>query len=307
VTVSATAASDESLGLPLPWPAPGKLNLFLHVVGRRTDGYHELQTAFQFIDLQDSIRFFARPRGVLERLGDVPGVPPAEDLAVRAAQLLAQGAQLPGVAIRIQKKLPLGGGVGGGSSDAATTLVALNELWGLGRSIDELAALGLQLGADVPVFVRGRAAFAEGVGEVLTPLDLPEPCYVLLRPDASVSTAEIFKAPDLTRDSPVLKIAGFLTSGGRNDLEPVVRSRFPAVAAALDWLGCHAPARLTGTGACVFAAMPDEASARAVIAKVPKEWQGWVTRGLNRSPLRDRLQVERQEGRGVNATAAVTD
>jgi 4-diphosphocytidyl-2-C-methyl-D-erythritol kinase len=306
--VTTSAIPLEPLGHAAPWPAPGKLNLFLHVLGRRPDGYHDLQTAFQFIDLQDSLCFYKRPPGSIERLGDVPGVAAQDDLVMRAARLLTASVQRPvsaaGVAVEVRKRLPMGGGVGGGSSDAATTLVALNELWGLHRSVDELAALGLQLGADVPVFVHGRAALAEGVGERLTPVDFPEPVYVLIRPDTTVSTAEVFKTPELTRDSPVLKIAGLLTSGGgRNDFEPVVRKRFAGVAAALDWLGGHAPARLTGTGACVFAAMPDEASARAVIEQVPREWQGWVTRGLNRSPLRDRLQIERQEGRGMTATA----
>jgi 4-diphosphocytidyl-2-C-methyl-D-erythritol kinase len=310
------AVAVESLGLSPAWPAPGKLNLFLHIVGRRPDGFHELQTAFQFIELHDSLRFLKRPTGVIERLGDVPGVSPADDLVVRAARLLlAHGptgrgsdfaggpASLPGVAVELVKRLPLGGGLGGGSSDAATTLVALNELWGFGLAVEEIAALGLKLGADVPVFVHGHSAWGEGVGERLTPLEFPESVFVVLRPDASVSTAEVFKAPELTRDSPVLKIAGFLTSGGRNDFEPVVRSRYTAVAAALDWLGRRAHARLTGTGACVFAAMPDEASAKSVIAQVPGEWQAWVTRGRNRSPLLDRLQHERQEGRGLTATA----
>lgn len=304
----------KPLGRPEAWPAPGKVNLFLHVVGRRADGYHELQTAYQFIDLQDSLRFYERPAGVVERVGEVPGVPPDEDLVIRAARrLLAHpratpeirglAAAPPGVAIELHKRLPIGGGVGGGSSDAATTLVALNQLWQLELKVDELADVGLTLGADVPVFVHGQAAFAVGIGEQLTPVAFPEPVYALVRPDASVATAEMFKAPELTRDSPVLKIAGFLASGGRNDFEPVVRNRYAAVAAALDWLGLHAPARLTGTGACVFATMPDEASARAVIAQVPGVWQGWVTRGRNRSPLLDRLQRERQEGRGGTTTA----
>jgi len=189
------------------------------------------------------------------------------------------------------------GGVGGGSSDAATTLVALNQVWGLGLTLDELSAIGLGLGADVPVFLRGRAAWAEGVGELLTPVDFPEQCFLLVRPDASVSTSEVFKAPELTRDSPLITIGGFLKAGGRNDCEPVVRRRFPAVAEALDWLGRIAPARLTGTGSCVYAAMPAEEDARAALAGLPARWTGYVVRGLNRSPLAARLELE-QDGAG---------
>ncbi|HEX9206951.1 MAG TPA: 4-(cytidine 5'-diphospho)-2-C-methyl-D-erythritol kinase [Steroidobacteraceae bacterium] len=293
---------NRPLGSSGPWPAPGKLNLFLHVVGRRPDGYHELQTAFQFIELQDSIAFFERPVGCIERLVEVPGVPADQDLVVRAAGLLAEHARAlgrpldQGVAIQLDKRLPMGGGVGGGSSDAATVLVALNELWRVGLSVEALAALGLRLGADVPVFVRGRAAWAEGVGERLTPVDFPEPVFVLLRPAVAVSTAEVFKAPELTRDSPAMTITGFLQAGGRNDCEPVVRHRYPEVAAALDWLARYAPARLTGTGSCVFAAMPDEASAAAVVREAPVRWQAWVTRGRNRSPLLERLEEERHGG-----------
>jgi 4-diphosphocytidyl-2-C-methyl-D-erythritol kinase len=235
---------------------------------------------------------------VIERVSDLPGVPVDDDLCVRAARLLAAGApSAPGVAIEVGKRLPMQGGVGGGSSDAATVLVALNELWGLGRPDRELASLGLSLGADVPVFVHGTAAWAEGVGEELTPLELPELVFLLVRPDATVSTAEIFKAPELTRDSLAITIRSFLQEGGRNDCEPVVRRRFPAVAQALDWLGQFAPARLTGTGSCVFAAMPDEARARAVLATLPRRWTGYVVRGLNRSPLVARRQYE-QDGSG---------
>ncbi|MGI9245696.1 MAG: 4-(cytidine 5'-diphospho)-2-C-methyl-D-erythritol kinase [Steroidobacteraceae bacterium] len=292
---------NAALGASKPWPAPGKLNLFLHVVGRRADGYHELQTAFQFIDLCDSLRFFQRPAGIVERLGEVPGVAPAEDLTVRAARLLAEqaardGIPVSGVAIVLDKRLPLGGGVGGGSSDAASVLVALNRLWGLDLPPATLAALGARLGADVPVFVHGTAAWAEGIGERLTPLDFPEPWYLLLRPDVSIATAEIFKAPELTRDSAITTIGGFLQTGGRNDCEPVVRARYPQVAAALDWLGRIAPARLTGTGSCVFAALPDEASAQLALNDVPQGWQAWVTRGVNRSPLLARLEFERRHG-----------
>lgn len=286
----------QLLGGREPWPAPGKLNLFLHVVGRRPDGYHLLQTAFQFIDLSDELRFWSRPAGVIERVGAVPGVPADCDLSVRAALALAeQSSACRGVAIEVRKRLPIGGGVGGGSSDAATTLVALNQLWKLGLQTDELARLGLSLGADVPVFVRGRAAWAEGVGDRLTQVDFAEPVYLLVRPDAAVSTAEVFAAPELTRDSPLITIDGFLTTGGGNDCEAVVRRRFPAVAEALDWLGRHGAARLTGTGSCVFAAMPDQESACAVLDEMPRRWTGHVVRGLNRSPLiaRSRLEQDR--------------
>ncbi len=293
-------APGGRLGGPEPWPAPAKLNLFLHVVGRRPDGYHLLQTAFQFVNLCDELRFFGRPPGTVERLGELPGVPAEADLAVRAARLLAaRHPGVGGVAIEIRKRIPLQGGLGGGSSDAATVLVALNELWGLGLAPEALAELGLGLGADVPVFVHGRAAWAEGVGERLTPLDLPEPVFLLVRPDAAVSTAAVFQDPELTRDTPAIKIPGFLTTGGRNDCEAVVRRRVPAVAEALDWLGRFAPARLTGTGSCVYAAMPDEGAARTALAELPGRWTGYVVRGLNRSPLAERSRLERdRSGQG---------
>jgi 4-diphosphocytidyl-2-C-methyl-D-erythritol kinase len=291
-------SAGPTLGRPEPWPAPGKLNLFLHVVGRRADGYHLLQTAFQFIDLCDELRFWVRSPGVIERCSDLPGVPAEDDLCVRAARMLAARAGVAtGVAIGLTKRLPMQGGVGGGSSDAATVLVALNELWGLRLPDQELAELGLALGADVPVFVHGQAAWAEGVGEQLTPMEPPEPVYLLVQPDVTVSTAEVFKAPELTRDSPAITIRGFLLTGGRNDCEPVVRRRFPAVAEALDWLEGFAPARLTGTGSCVYAAMPDEAHARAALASLPRRWTGYVVRGLNRSPLAARRRLE-QAGAG---------
>lgn len=297
--MAAEQSSQESLGDPAPWPAPAKLNLFLHVVGRRPDGYHLLQTAFQFIDLADELRFWRRAPGLVERVGEVPGVPPEQDLAVRAARLLAAHCPVAGgVAIEIRKRIPLQGGLGGGSSDAATVLVALNELWDCGLTPGQLADIGVGLGADVPVFVHGRAAWAEGVGERLTPLDLPEPVYLLVRPDAAVPTAAVFGAPELTRDTPVTTIGGFLTTGGRNDCEAVVRRRFPAVAEALDWVGRHAPARLTGTGSCVFAAMPDEGGARAALRQLPQRWTGHVVRGLNRSPLGARLRLEQDRRAG---------
>ena len=291
---------NQPLGRPEPWPAPGKLNLFLHVVGRRPDGYHELQTAFQFIDLCDELRFTRLAAGRIERCGEVPGVAVEDDLVVRAARALRDaatrsgaGPSVSGVAVELSKRLPVGGGVGGGSSDAATVLVALNELWALRWPPERLAEIGLGLGADVPVFVLGQAAFAEGVGERLTPIQVPEPVYVLVRPTVAVATAEVFKAPELTRDSAIMTIAGFLQGGGRNDCEPVVRTRYPEVGEALDWLARYAPARLTGTGSCVFAELPDVASANAVVANLPACWRGWVTRGRNRSPLLARLREER--------------
>ena len=289
------STQGEPLGRPEPWPAPGKLNLFLHVVGRRADGYHLLQTAFQFIDLLDEIRFWRRPPGAIERIGDLPGVPAESDLTIRAARRLAvlTAPDHPGVAIEVRKRLPMQGGVGGGSSDAATVLVALNELWNLGLKSAEIATIGVEFGADVPVFVHGQAAWAEGIGELLTPMDFPEPVFLLVQPDATVSTAEVFKDPELTRDSPTIKIRDSLTTGGRNDCEPVVRRRFPVVAEALDWLGQFGPARLTGTGSCVFAVMPSDAAAHAALDCVPARWNGHVVRGLNRSPLIGRLALER--------------
>ena len=221
------------------------------------------------------------------------GVPAGADLALRAARVLAaQHRVRAGVGIELRKRLPVQGGVGGGSSDAATVLVALNRLWRLDLSVEALSALGLGLGADVPVFVRGQAAWAEGVGEQLTPADFPAPIYVLVQPDVTVATAELFQATELTRDSPIITMTGFLTTGGRNDFEPVVRRRYPAVAEALDWLGRVAPARLTGTGSCVYAAMPDERTARETLARLPVRWRGYVVRGLNRSPLLERVRLE---------------
>src|SRR5690606_18401954 len=230
------------------WPAPAKLNLFLHITGRRADGYHLLQTAFQLLDWGDTVRLRPRADGILRRLQPLPGVAAADDLALRAAEALraATGTRL-GADIEIDKRVPLGGGLGGGSSDAATTLVALNEIWGTGLDEDALADIGLRLGADVPVFVRGHSAWAEGVGEVLTPLDLPGRWYVVVDPGVQVPTAGLFAAPELTRDCAPLTIPLFV-SGARtaNVFEPVVRARFPAVASALDWLNGYADARLSG-------------------------------------------------------------
>ncbi len=273
------------------WPAPAKINRFLHITGRRADGYHELQTVFQFLDHGDRLWFEPVGGKNTELLGGLPGVKPEDDLIVRAVRALQQktGHQA-GIRISLDKQLPAGGGLGGGSSDAATTLVALNQLWELGLDEDELAELGLQLGADVPVFVRGRAAWAEGVGEQLTPLDtLDMPWFLVVDPAVSVSTAEIFSDPQLTRNSPPLKIPAFLSGAGSNALEAVVLRRYPEVANVLNWLSKYQPARMTGSGACVFSAFTNEASARAVLAQLPAPWTGFVARGCNRSPLHERL------------------
>lgn len=269
-----------------PWPAPAKLNLFLHVVGRRADGYHELQTVFQLLDFCDFLGFATTEDGVIRRPQGPAGVAEADDLVVRAARLLqAESGCRQGVEIRLDKRIPTGGGLGGGSSDAATTLVALNRLWGLDWPRPVLAELGLRLGADVPVFVRGRSAWAEGVGERLEPVPLPARWFAVVQPDCRVATGEVFQAPELTRNSPPTTITGFLSSGGRNDCEPVVRGRFPAVSAALDWLGARADARLTGTGSCVFAAAADEAAAQGLLEGLPPQWRGFVARGIDESPL----------------------
>jgi len=275
------------------WPAPAKLNLFLHVVGRRADGFHELQTGFQFLDWCDELEFEPLSAGRLERAGETP-VPESGDLALAAARLLRERARGPGgVRVRMRKRLPVGGGLGGGSSDAATTLVALNHLWGLGLPDDELAGLGLELGADVPVFVRGRAAFAEGIGERLTFADPPEPWYLVIDPGVRVATAEIFRAPELTRNTPRTTISCFVSGGGHNDCEPVVRARYPAVDEAMRWLSVRAPARLTGTGGCVFAALESRGEAEALARETPAPWRARVARGCNRSPLLARLALER--------------
>lgn len=277
----------------IPWPAPAKLNRFLHIVGRRPDGYHLLQTVFQFIDRCDLLSFQARPDGLICRQANLPQVSPAEDLSLRAARLLREATGVSrGVTIRIDKRLPVGGGLGGGSSDAATTLVALNHYWRTGLSLEQLAGLGLQLGADVPVFISGRAAWAEGIGERLTPLGLDEPWFVVLAPPCPVSTAAVFNDPKLTRDSRPITISAFVAGGGGNDCEPVVYRRYPEVAAAAVWLSHYGETRLTGTGGCVFAAFPDRSSAEQVAAQIPAGISGFVTRGLNRSPLHERLQAE---------------
>jgi 4-diphosphocytidyl-2-C-methyl-D-erythritol kinase len=268
------------------WPAPAKLNLFLHVVGRRADGYHLLQTVFRLIDLVDWIELAPREDGAVRLAEPLPGVPEDADLTVRAARLLQEvGAVRMGVTIRVAKRIPIGGGLGGGSSDAATTLIALDELWGTGLSRAELSALAVRLGADVPFFTLGRNAFAEGIGEVLAPLDLDPAWYVVITPQVAVSTGEIFGSRELTRDTKPLTMQAFFAGLGRNDLEPVVCRRFPQVAEALAWLKRYGDARLSGSGSSVFAAYQTEADARAVVARIPGAWRGVAVRGLDRHPL----------------------
>ena len=273
------------------WLAPAKLNLMLHVVGRRADGYHELQTVFQLIDLCDRIQIRVTDDGRISRPAGPAGVAESDDLTVRAARALqaATGTSL-GAEIAIKKSIPMGGGLGGGSSDAATTLVALNQLWRTGLSSAEIAAIGVKMGADIPVFVTGRSSWAEGVGEKLTPVSLgADSWYVVVFPGVAVPTASVFQASELTRNSPPTTMRGFLETGGRNDCEAVVRARFPAVAEALDWLGRHGAARLTGTGSCVFAKFARVEDAERVAARVPDTWRAWVARGLDESPLLEQL------------------
>lgn len=275
------------------WPAPAKLNLMLRIVGRRADGYHELQTVFQFLDYQDQLVFIPRDDGRISLRKPLPGVAPEQDLTVRAAQLLKKKSKTPlGVEIQVDKKVPMGGGLGGGSSNAATTLLALNQLWNTDLSPLELAELGIKLGADIPIFIHGHAAWAEGVGDKFSDIELPEPWYLILIPNCHVSTAEIFASPDLTRNSPRIKIRDFLQGVRSNDCLPVVRGRYPMVAKALDWLSGFAQARLTGTGACVFAEFNTQTAAHRVFLQLPDDIQGFVARGLNRSPLLERIAQE---------------
>jgi 4-diphosphocytidyl-2-C-methyl-D-erythritol kinase len=279
------------VNVPHTWSAPAKLNLMLHVVGRRDDGYHELQTVFQLVDLCDRLQIRVTDDGIISRPAGPAEVAESDDLTVRAARALqaATGTRL-GAEIAIQKRIPMGGGLGGGSSDAATTLVALNQMWRTGLTLAEIAVIGGKIGADIPVFVLGSSAWAEGVGEKLTPVSLgADSWYVVVFPGVAVPTAAVFQASELTRNSPPTTMRGFLETGGRNDCEAVVRARFPAVAEALDWLGRHGAARLTGTGSCVFARFARVADAERVAARVPDTWRAWVARGLDRSPLMDEL------------------
>jgi 4-diphosphocytidyl-2-C-methyl-D-erythritol kinase len=279
------------------YPAPAKLNLFLHVVGRRPDGYHELQTVFRFIDHGDRLRIRVRPDSRIVRGNDVPGLPAEDDLTIRAAQLLrARYGVKAGAEICLEKHLPMGGGLGGGSSDAATVLIVLNRLWGLDLPASGLAPLAVELGADVPVFVCGHNAFGEGIGEKLTPIELPPAWYVVLIPPVAVPTARVFGDPELTRDSNRMTMSAFFAGGLRNDLEPVVCRLYPAIKDHLDWLRRHGPAWLTGSGACVFASFSQELEARQVFAARPPHMQGFVARGLEHHPLREMILGSRQAG-----------
>jgi len=272
------------------WPAPAKLNLFLHVTGRRADGYHTLQTAFRLIDLSDTLRFTARADGEIALRKPLPGVPPGQDLCLRAARLLNQASgHQGGVDIELDKRIPMGGGLGGGSSDAATTLIALNHLWRLGLKRRELQQLALKLGADVPFFVFGENAFAEGVGEQLTPLSLPAAWYLVLVPSVEVPTAAVFAASELTRETKPIRITAFFDGlkqrALRNDLEPVVSRRYPEVARHLAWLNEYGEARMSGSGACVYAEFSTASAAHAAHAQLPQAMRGFVARGLERHPL----------------------
>jgi len=279
------------------WPAPAKLNLFLHIVDRRADGYHLLQTAFHLLDWGDEVKLRVRADGAVHRLDPLPGIEADDDLGVRAARALKAATGTPhGADIAIDKRIPLGGGLGGGSSDAATVLVALNELWGTGLSEDALTAIGLTLGADVPVFVRGRSAWAEGIGERLTPIAIPDRWYVVVDPGVHVPTRDLFQVPELTRNSPQLTIPLFVSGAATgNVFEPVVRERFSAVAAALDWLGARGEARLSGSGGCIFAPVASRDLGEALLAERPSGMRGYVVRGVTSSPLRQRLAARRNE------------
>jgi len=268
------------------YPAPAKLNLFLHVTGRRADGYHLLQTVFRFIDYGDEVGFRLRRDNRIQHLAPIAGIAENQDLTLRAARLLqsASGCRL-GVDIAVDKRLPVGGGLGGGSSDAATTLIVLNQLWGLGWSRSRLPQIALHLSADVPVFVFGRSAFAEGVGERLQTISLDPAWYLVLVPQVTVSTAEIFAARELTRNTKAIKIAAFSVGQGHNDLQPVACERFPEIARHLNWLGKFCRAAMTGSGACVFGAFDSETSARSVLDQLPADMNGFVARGLDRHPL----------------------
>jgi 4-diphosphocytidyl-2-C-methyl-D-erythritol kinase len=287
-------------------PAPAKLNLFLHVTGRRPDGYHLLQSVFQLIDHGDTLHFDLRSDERIVRTTDVPGVPEEQDLIVRALRALQaeyaqrHGRRPPGIDVAVEKRLPMGGGLGGGSSDAATALMAANALWQAGLNDAELRALGLPLGADIPFFLFGETAFAEGVGEELQAVAGPDAWYVVIEPGVSVPTAAIFTASDLTRDTKPITIADFsrrhigsqgLSGFGKNDLQDVAARLFPPVAEAIAWLGRHGAARMTGSGACVFCAFSSEQEAEQVLQQIPAKWTAWKAKALTRHPMKTLLQI----------------
>ena len=282
------------------WPAPAKLNLFLRVTGRRADGYHTLQTAFQFLDYGDELEFIVTGDGTIMRVTPLPGIAEDRDLSVLAARLLkSRAAVTRGARIHVTKRIPAGGGLGGGSSDAATTLLALNELWDLRLTLPELAALGLELGADVPVFIHGHAAWAEGVGEILTPVEPEEACYLVVVPPVHVSTARVFADPELTRYSPPLTIRDFHEGHGlRNDLEPLVRSRYPEVDRAMRLLAEFGEPRMSGSGGCVFLKVTDVDRGRQILERIPKPLTGFVARGMNRHPLYRRAEGSHRDVAG---------
>ena len=268
------------------WPAPAKINLFLHITGRLDNGYHSLQTNFQFLDYGDSLSFNINQSSQITVTPEVDGILPEQNLIYRAAMLLKPYVDnRVGVDINLLKILPMGAGLGGGSSNAATTLVALNHLWKINLSNDKLASLGLSLGADVPIFVRGFAAFAQGIGEDLTPINPPQPWYLIIWPGVSVSTAEIFNLPELPRNTPKITLGQLTTSKLKNDCQEVTKNRYPEVAMALDWLLQYVPAKMTGTGSCVFGEFSSHADAMIALEKLPKNMHGFVAKGINISPL----------------------
>ena len=286
--------TEEPIEKSIELLSPAKLNLFLLITSRRDDGYHNIQTFFQLLDYGDRMQFLARPDDQILLHTSFENLDPDKNLIVRAARLLqdflrTKGTSVPGVDIRIDKILPMGGGLGGGSSNAATTLLALNHLWKVRLSLEELAKLGVQLGADVPIFVAGESAFAEGVGERLTPTLIKETWYLVLNPQVSVSTAEIFSNPQLTRDSPPIKIPALAADCVRNDCQIVVEKLHPEVTRARLWVEQFGSAQLTGTGACLFAKFPTEADAKEILDCIPSDWNGFVAKGVNQSPAHRQL------------------
>ena len=277
---------------PLSLRSPAKLNLMLNITGRREDGYHLLETVFQFIDLCDHLSFVVTDSSDVTRLTGNSPVAASEDILLRAAGLLQDRFDVDkGISINIDKRIPIGGGLGGGSSNAATCLLALNRLWGLDLSLRQLAEIGLELGADVPVFIHGRAAWATGIGEVLETIDLAEPTYVVIDPKIEISSAKVFGAQDLTRNNDPLTIRAFLRGSGGNVCEPVVRKWYPGVGEAIDWLSQYAPANMSGTGACVYAAFDSHEQAETVKLRVPAQWSAHIAKAMNRSPVHQQLEL----------------